>query len=321
MYNMAPAVGAVEQTLAPADLNTPLGTIMGNRQMSPNGTVVSGMGTYRGSAGNVVGTISPDALPSDPGIYIPPAMRAAQQRYQEQAAVTQRATGGPIQPGQNYLMGELEPEMLTTPQGSTMINQPTLMQATQPGYVTPGPIGQSLAQTVQTGGSGGAMQPMAGTNPTPNPQTTQPMPQAPQTVPPIEVTTTPQLQADPYSFMSDDPSYGFRFQEGQRALERSAAARGGLLSGGTGRKLTRYGQDYASTEYMNRFNRLASIAGMGQAMTSGMGQLGYGYSGNMGNIIGGIGASQASGYLGQGSAMGGSLQNLAFLNARYGGGG
>ena len=39
-----------------------------------------------------------------------------------------------------------------------------------------------------------------------------------------------------------DPGYGFRLAEGQKALERSAAARGGLLSGATGKNLLRYGQ-------------------------------------------------------------------------------
>jgi hypothetical protein len=52
-----------------------------------------------------------------------------------------------------------------------------------------------------------------------------------------------------------DPGYGFRLSEGLKALERSAAARGGLLSGGTGKALTRYGQDMASQEFGNAFNR------------------------------------------------------------------
>ena len=170
--------------------------------------------------------------------------------------------------------------------------------------VSQSPAGNTNFGGVQTGGSGGAMQGGNGI-----------LQNAPGSFPAIGVTTTPQLQQNPYSFMSDDPSYGFRFQEGQRALESSAAARGGLLSGGTAKRLNRYGQDYASNEFMNRFNRLSTISGMGQTMTQGMGQLGQGYGGQMGNIIGGMGQSRASGYLGQGSAMGQSLQNLAFLNA------
>jgi hypothetical protein len=66
-----------------------------------------------------------------------------------------------------------------------------------------------------------------------------------------------------YQFQTD-PGYNFRLGEGMRTLERGAAARGGLLSGGYGRRATRYAQDYASNEYSNVYNRIANIAGLGQ---------------------------------------------------------
>lgn len=91
-----------------------------------------------------------------------------------------------------------------------------------------------------------------------------------------------------------DPGYEFRMAEGQKALERSAAARGGLQSGGTLKALSRYGQDYASNEYQNaynrfnsdrdrRFGRLSSLAGMGQTATNQMGTAGMNLSGLAGN--------------------------------------
>ena len=49
--------------------------------------------------------------------------------------------------------------------------------------------------------------------------------------------------------MSDftrDPGYQFRQQEGQRGVENSAAARGGILSGGALKAISRYNQDFAS---------------------------------------------------------------------------
>jgi hypothetical protein len=52
-----------------------------------------------------------------------------------------------------------------------------------------------------------------------------------------------------------DPGYAFRMSEGMKGLERSAAARGGLLSGGTLKGIQRFGQDLASQEYQNAFNR------------------------------------------------------------------
>ncbi len=72
-----------------------------------------------------------------------------------------------------------------------------------------------------------------------------------------------------------DPGYQFRMNEGAKALNASAAANGASSGGATMKALTRYGQDYASNEYQNaynrfnndnsnRFNRLSSLAGLGQ---------------------------------------------------------
>lgn len=49
--------------------------------------------------------------------------------------------------------------------------------------------------------------------------------------------------------LNADPSYQFRQGEQQRAIERSAAARGTLLTPRTLQELSRYGSDLASTEY------------------------------------------------------------------------
>ena len=55
--------------------------------------------------------------------------------------------------------------------------------------------------------------------------------------------------------MARDPGYQFRLAQGQQALERSAAARGGLLSGGLARNLADYSQGLASQEYGQVYNR------------------------------------------------------------------
>lgn len=59
-----------------------------------------------------------------------------------------------------------------------------------------------------------------------------------------------------FSFdQNQDPSYQWRFNQGQRALEAGAAARGGLFSAGQQQALQNYGQNAASQEYQNAFNR------------------------------------------------------------------
>ena len=93
-----------------------------------------------------------------------------------------------------------------------------------------------------------------------------------------------------------DPGYGFRMSEGMKALERSAAARGGLLSGATLKGVQRYGQDLASQEYQNAFNRyqteraarlnpLQSLAGVGQTTANTLGAAGTNYGQNVGNAL------------------------------------
>jgi hypothetical protein len=120
-----------------------------------------------------------------------------------------------------------------------------------------------------------------------------------------------------------DPGYAFRLSEGQKALERSAAARGNLLSGGTGKALTRFGQEMGSQEYTNAFNRyqaerqarlnpLQSLAGVGQTSTQQLagqaGQLGAGLA----ESIGAAGQARASGYMGSANAIAGGLNQ--YLN-------
>lgn len=63
-----------------------------------------------------------------------------------------------------------------------------------------------------------------------------------------------ELLQDP-SKVTQDPGYQFQLQEGQKALERSAAAKGSLLSGQTLVDITKYGQDYASTAYDQALRR------------------------------------------------------------------
>ena len=82
-----------------------------------------------------------------------------------------------------------------------------------------------------------------------------------------------------------DPSYQFRLQQGQDAIQSSAAAQGGLLSGATLKALQNYGQESASQEYSNaynrfnadqtnRYNRLSNLVGIGQNAAAQVGNAG-----------------------------------------------
>jgi len=124
-----------------------------------------------------------------------------------------------------------------------------------------------------------------------------------------------------------DPGYAFRLSEGQKALDRSAAARGGLISGGALKAAQRFGQEMGSQEYTNAFNRyqternarlnpLQSLAGMSQTATNQLGAAGQNYATNAGNAFGAAGQAQASGYIGTANAISGGVGQ--YLNYQQG---
>jgi hypothetical protein len=134
-----------------------------------------------------------------------------------------------------------------------------------------------------------------------------------------------------------DPGYAFRQAEGMKAIERSAAARGGALSGGALRGIERFGQGLASEEYGNafnryqmqqgnRFNRLAGLAGVGQTANAATGQAGSNYANaitgisqanatNQGNAILAAGNARASGYAGVGNAISSAPTNYLLMKS------
>ena len=129
-----------------------------------------------------------------------------------------------------------------------------------------------------------------------------------------------------------DPGYAFRLKEGQKALERSAAARGGLISGGAMKAATGYGQEMGSQEFARAreralsdystnvarsdvgYNRLAGLAGVGQTATGALGQAAGQYGTAMGQAAGNYGANVGSLYNQQGINQGNAL--LAGAQAR-----
>ncbi len=135
-----------------------------------------------------------------------------------------------------------------------------------------------------------------------------------------------EFEAPTLETMQLTPGYQFRLQEGADLLQNSAAARGNLLTGATSEALTRYGQDYASGEYSNvynralteyqqnynifqqnqanQFNRLASLSGVGQTAAGQLSSAGQFAAGNVGNIL-----------LGSAAQQGQSIQNAAAARA------
>jgi hypothetical protein len=126
------------------------------------------------------------------------------------------------------------------------------------------------------------------------------------------VMENPGGQPGGYNFMTD-PGYNFRFNEGMRGLERGAAARGGLLSGGLAKKAIRYGQGMASNEYSNVYNRISNIAGLGQVSTGQSGQYAMMAGQGMGNSASNAANATAYGQVGAGNAWANAGNQVAQL--------
>ena len=154
-----------------------------------------------------------------------------------------------------------------------------------------------------------------------------------------------------------DPGYAFRLSEGQKALERQSAARGGLISGGALKAAQRYGQEMGSQEYGNAYNRaltgynanvarsdtgynrLANLAGVGQTATQQLGTAGQNMTSGISNALGSYGQgageamgqaanARASGYMGGANALSQALgqganyyQQGQFMNSLFPSGG
>ena len=79
----------------------------------------------------------------------------------------------------------------------------------------------------------------------------------------LDIISKAMLEGD-YSAFETSPGYQFRQQEAQKALERSAAARGGLLGGNVLKGIVNYSQNIASDEFGNWYNRLFNLSEVGR---------------------------------------------------------
>lgn len=128
-----------------------------------------------------------------------------------------------------------------------------------PGTPPPGP---QPGGTVSTGPGPGPYQ-LGGGTPPPQaaPQFVNPTPSySGPSAPGLPTVQVPQFNAPTFSAPTgaseqNDPGYQFRLAQGEQALQNSAAARGVLNTGGTLKDVLGYGQNYASQEYANVFNR------------------------------------------------------------------
>jgi hypothetical protein len=130
-----------------------------------------------------------------------------------------------------------------------------------------------------------------------------------------------------YDDLIADPSYQFRLQQGQNALNASAAARGRLVSGAQLQAANDYAQDMASTEFGNAFarraaerdaeySRLAGLAGVGQSAAGNVSNYAAQYGNNASNVLMNTGHAQGQNAINQGNIWASLGNNLAGVGQR-----
>ena len=120
------------------------------------------------------------------------------------------------------------------------------------------------------------------------------------------------------------PGYQFGLEQGLGAVGQGM----NVLSPGSNVDLARmkFAQDYAlqqayplyTAQQTNIYNRLASLAGLGQAGTQASGQLGQQTGANLAQLATGGASALAGGQIGAANAMAGGLQNLGNAGFMYG---
>lgn len=120
-----------------------------------------------------------------------------------------------------------------------------------------------------------------------------------------------------------DPGFQFQMQQGQDAINRATANRGGILAGSTLGALDQYSQGLGNSAYQSAFNRyqgqigdLQSLAGLGAGATNSTVSSGTNTANQVGSNYMNLGAGTAAGTLSNSNNMVGSLNNMGnqFMN-------
>ena len=124
-------------------------------------------------------------------------------------------------------------------------------------------------------------------------------------------------RVDPTQALMATPGYQWQVDQGVKALDRSAAAKGLLGSGAQRKGLLSFGQNAALANYENYMNRLYGTMGTGQNAAAQTGQFGMQSANSIANLYQGLGQAQQQAlyddYNARQSAFGGTLNTLMGL--------
>ena len=130
-------------------------------------------------------------------------------------------------------------------------------------------------------------------------------------------------KVDPTNALRSTPGYNWAMSQGVDARERSAAAKGGLLSTPEQKSLTTFGQGLADNTYQNYLSNLFTVSSQGESAAGMTTQAGTNYANQVGQDYMAAGQAQAGGILnaynaqqsGYNSLAGGVGAGMSYLNS------
>jgi hypothetical protein len=127
----------------------------------------------------------------------------------------------------------------------------------------------------------------------------------------------------PTDAIKADPGYQFGLTQGTQSMNNTLAAKGMRNSGAALQAAQRYGQDYAGTKFDQAFNRLASVAQLGQVGATSINNAGQNNASTIGGNLISAGNVGAAGSLAQGNIIANTGNQLAgwYANNNSNGGG
>lgn len=126
-------------------------------------------------------------------------------------------------------------------------------------------------------------------------------------------------QQQAFDAFRNAPGYQFGLDQGMKAVQASAAARGGLNSGATLKALQRYGNDYADQQgFAPYMNRLSALYGGAQTAASNIGQAGQNYASAFGQNMNNASQARQQSTYNSANAWSQGLSDMGYLVNKYG---
>jgi hypothetical protein len=112
-----------------------------------------------------------------------------------------------------------------------------------------------------------------------------------------------------YAGFEQSPGFDFQLSQGQRAIDGSAASRGGVFSGATLKAQQQFGTGLAQQDFYNYLAQLSGLSNMGTNAAGMTATAGSNFGAGQGNALASIGNAQAAGAIGVGNAINSGIGN------------